>query len=101
MTRNAAQIICAGFGISSGSREMRQSRLGSLREAATNIGIGFSINWCLNMAILPRFGWHTLTGWTAFKLGLVFTVISLIRQYVIRRYFNGWRFRFAKRSRCR
>lgn len=67
---------------------MSQTRKGSLLEAATNIAIGFTINWCLNMAILPHFGWHSLTGWIAFKVGLVFTVISIVRQYVIRRYFN-------------
>jgi hypothetical protein len=70
---------------------MSQTRLGSIVEAWTNIAVGFSINWCANMLVLPLFGFH-LTGGTAFQIGLVFTGISLARQYILRRYFNGLRF---------
>ncbi len=70
---------------------MSQSRTGSLVEACTNIVIGFSINWTANMLILPRFGFHSLTGWIAFEIGLVFTVISLCRSYLLRRFYNKMR----------
>jgi len=70
----------------------RQSRLGSFIEAAANILVGFSINFTANLLILPRFGFHTLTAEKAFGIGCVFTVISLCRSYIIRRYFNGLRF---------
>jgi len=33
-----------------------------------------------------------VAGGTAFEIGLVFTVISLVRQYVLRRWFNGLKF---------
>lgn len=67
---------------------MGQSRLGSFAEAWTNIGIGFAINWTANMLILPRFGFHALTAVKAFDIGLVFTVISLCRSYLLRRFYN-------------
>ena len=68
-----------------------QTKLGSFIEAWANIFVGFAINWCANMLILPLFGWHA-TGLQAFHLGLIFTVISLVRSYILRRWFNGLRF---------
>lgn len=66
---------------------MSQTHLGSWLEAWANIAIGFAINWVANMAILPLFGFH-VTGTQAFHIGLIFTVISLVRSYVLRRVFN-------------
>lgn len=70
---------------------MAQTRTGSLAEAGANIAVGFSINWCANMVVLPLFGFH-VTGGEAFGIGVVFTVISLVRSYVLRRWFNGLKF---------
>lgn len=67
---------------------MRQTRLGSLVEAKLNIVVGFAINWTANLLILPLFGFH-VTGVQAFHIGLIFTVISLVRSYVLRRFFNS------------
>lgn len=70
---------------------MAQTKFGSFVESWANIIIGFSINWAANMIILPWFGFH-LSGGTAFEIGCVFTVISLVRSYVLRRWFNGLKF---------
>jgi hypothetical protein len=70
---------------------MTQTRTGSLAEAGVNIVVGFSINWCANMLVLPLFGFQ-VTGGQAFGIGLFFTVISLVRSYVLRRWFNGLKF---------
>lgn len=70
---------------------MSQTKLGSFIEAWANIAVGFTINWCANMLILPRFGF-AVTGGEAFWIGVWFTVISLARSYVLRRWFNGLRF---------
>ena len=67
---------------------MRQTRLGSLIESLMNIAIGFSINFTANMLILPAFGFSSLTAKTNFIIGLLYTIISLIRSYAIRRWFN-------------
>lgn len=71
---------------------MAQTWLGSIVEAKANLAIGFAINWTANMLVLPLFGFSTLTAGKAFGIGLVFTVISLARQLVIRRWFNGMKF---------
>jgi hypothetical protein len=71
---------------------MAQTWWGSIVEAKTNIVIGFAINWTANMVFLPMFGFASLTGAKAFGIGLVFTVISIARQLVIRRFFNRIRF---------
>jgi hypothetical protein len=67
---------------------MNQTRLGSLIEAIVNILIGFGINFIANLIVLPRFGF-AVTPSQAFGIGLVFTVISIARSYVIRRWFNA------------
>lgn len=77
---------------------MAQTKTGSLIEAAANIAVGFAINWCANMVVLPWFGLQVSAG-TAFHIGLVFTVISLVRSYVLRRWFNGLRFGNAESAK--
>lgn len=74
-----------------------QTRLGSWAEAWANIAVGFSINYCANLIVLPWFG-LAVTMREAFGIGLVFTVISLVRSYVLRRWFNGLKFGNAERT---
>ena len=71
---------------------MAQTRLGSIAEAWANIAVGFVINFTANWLILPAFGFHTLTLKTNFEIGLLYTLISLVRSYVLRRWFNGLKF---------
>jgi ABC-type Fe3+-siderophore transport system permease subunit len=71
---------------------MSQTKLGSFAEAWANIFIGFTINYAANLIILPLFGFHSLTAWKNFEIGLLYTLISLARSYVLRRWFNGLRF---------
>ena len=66
---------------------MTQTRKRSFKEALTNILIGYSINFTANALILPIF----VEGFTYKKnlvIGLIYTLISLARSYVIRRWFN-------------
>jgi hypothetical protein len=67
----------------------RQTLWGSIVEAKTNIAIGFAINYTANLLILPAFGFHSLTPGKNFIIGLLYTVISLTRQFVLRRWFNS------------
>lgn len=67
---------------------MNQSRIGSLIEALVNIAIGFGINLVANLIVLPRFGYQVTVS-DAFGIGVVFTAISIVRSYVIRRWFNA------------
>ena len=67
---------------------MTQTRLGSLIEAFMNVAIGFAINFVANMLILPLVGFHITPGQNLF-IGVLYTVISVARSYVIRRWFNA------------
>lgn len=67
---------------------MNQTRLGSFIEAWINVAIGFAINFCANLLILPLIGFHISVGQNLF-IGVLYTVISVARSYVIRRWFNA------------
>ncbi len=73
-----------------------QTKLGSFYEACMNIIIGFTINFVANMVIFPHVGFE-LDVKTNLYLGFLYTVISLVRQYVIRRWFNAKLHRAAER----
>ena len=64
-----------------------QTRLESLIEAVTNTAIGFGINLLANMAILPALGFPLSLG-QGLLIGVFFTLISVVRGYVIRRWFD-------------
>lgn len=64
-----------------------QTRLGSWIEAWANIFVGFGVNWAANMLVFPLFGFNITAG-QAFHVGLIFTAISLVRSYALRRIFN-------------
>ena len=66
---------------------MAQSKSRSWREAWVNIAIGYFINFVANLVVFPAFGYDISIA-DNIIIGLVFTVISVVRQYVVRRYFN-------------
>lgn len=65
-----------------------QSKTESLAEAIVNSALGWSINFCANLVVLPAFGFP-VTVHDAVGIGIVFTGISVARSYVIRRWFNA------------
>lgn len=67
---------------------MSQSKTESFVEAVINVVIGFSINYFANLLIFPLFGMHISAG-DNFLMGLIYTGISVVRSYLIRRYFNA------------
>jgi hypothetical protein len=64
-----------------------QSKKQSVLEACTNILIGYTVNFCANLVILPLVGFH-INLLDNFYIVLLYTAVSLVRQYVIRRLFN-------------
>jgi hypothetical protein len=64
-----------------------QTKREAMVEAWTNIVIGFSINYAANLLLLPMVG-AELTAANNFWLGWTYTAVSIVRQYVIRRWFN-------------
>lgn len=67
---------------------MTQTKLGSFYEALINVFIGFWINFFANLVILPLVGFHISIGQN-FYIGLLYTIVSVARSYVIRRWFNA------------
>jgi hypothetical protein len=65
-----------------------QTRLESLIETFINIAIGYVVAICSQMLIFPYFGIDIPLS-TNLALGGFFTVISIIRSYLVRRYFNS------------
>mgnify|MGYP003679782670 FL=1 len=67
---------------------MKQSKLDSALESITNVCVGFTINFTANMLIFPIFGW-SISIEQNILLGALYTAISLVRAYAIRRAFDG------------
>lgn len=66
-----------------------QSKKRSFIEAVTNVLVGYLVAVISNLIVLPLFGYQ-VSLFDGFAIGVVFTVISLIRSYVIRRLFNKY-----------
>ena len=67
---------------------MKQSRIDSFMEAVCNVFIGFWIGVLSNYAILPLFGYMPKFV-DSLSIAALFTIISLVRSYALRRIFNG------------
>lgn len=75
---------------------MNQSRLGSLIEAVFGTVIGFLVTLCLAPIVYPIFG-HTFTLSQNLGISAFFTVASVLRGYILRRWFNARLQRAARR----
>lgn len=65
-----------------------QSKKQSLIESLTSVGIGWFIGVILNMLVLPLFDYDvSLTD--GVLISIIFTAVSVIRSYVVRRWFNS------------
>lgn len=64
-----------------------QTKKQSLIEACMNVVIGFTIAVLTQIAIFPLFDIH-IPLQTDLAIGAIFTVVSLVRSYAIRRYYN-------------
>ncbi len=67
---------------------MQQTKLGSLYESLMNIIIGYCVAIGSQLLIFPLFGIHIPLS-SNLLIGAWFTVISLARSYIIRRWFNA------------
>lgn len=65
-----------------------QTRKHSAAEAVFNTAIGFAISWFGGLIIYPLIGIQISHAQNTAAVAL-FTVLSLARSYVLRRYFNG------------
>ena len=75
---------------------MKQTRTSSFIESLANIAIGYGVALASQIAIFPLFGIHVPLS-SNIWIGAWFTAISLVRSYVIRRWFNERIHRMAER----
>lgn len=67
-----------------------QSRFMSLIEAVANVVIGYGVAVATQMLVFPLFGLHA-TLQENLLIGMIFTAVSLLRSYVLRRAFECMR----------
>lgn len=67
---------------------MNQTRIGSLIEACLNTAIGFAMSIVLSLIVYPMFG-HSFTFAQNVGITVIFTLASIVRGYVVRRWFNA------------
>jgi hypothetical protein len=67
-----------------------QSRAMSAIEAVTNVLVGYGLAVGLQLLLFPAFGLHPTLG-QSLKIGVWFTLLSLLRSYALRRLFERLR----------
>lgn len=75
---------------------MSQTRLQSFIESLINVAIGYGVAVVTQIVVLPRFGLNPSLH-DNLAIGGVFTVVSIVRSYCIRRWFNARIHRLAVR----
>lgn len=73
---------------------MSQSRTHSAIEAVANVAAGYGVAVLAQVVFFPLFGIHIPLR-DNFAIGGLFTVVSLVRSYLLRRLFNRWHRRTA------
>lgn len=66
---------------------MSQTRTMSAVESVANVAVGYGIAVATQAAVFPMFGIHATTT-DHLAIGAIFTVVSLVRSYILRRVFN-------------
>ena len=65
-----------------------QTKKQSMIESLTSTTIGWLIGVILNLTVLPLFDYN-ITVTDSLLVSLIFTMVSVVRGYLIRRFFNS------------
>ena len=76
---------------------MKQSRLMSLVESLANVLVGYVVAVVTQMAVFPLFG-LAVTVTENLLIGLIFTAVSIVRSYALRRGFEALRVRQSAKA---
>jgi len=71
---------------------MKQSRLMSMVESLANVLVGYVVAVATQMVVFPLFG-LAVTVTENLLIGLIFTAVSIVRSYALRRGFEALRVR--------
>lgn len=69
---------------------MKQTRLMSLVESVANVVVGYGIAVATQLAVFPWFGLPANFD-DALAIGAIFTIISILRSFLLRRVFEAMR----------
>ena len=76
---------------------MKQSRLMSMVESLANVLVGYGVAVATQMLVFPLFG-LAVTVTENLLIGLIFTAVSIVRSYALRRGFEALRVRQSARA---
>ena len=76
---------------------MKQSRLMSMVESLAHVLVGYVVAVVTQMAVFPLFG-LAVTVTENLLIGLIFTAVSIVRSYALRRGFEALRVRQSARA---
>lgn len=71
-----------------------QSKKHSFFESVLNVAVGYGVAVGAQLAVFPLFGIH-IPLQSNLTIGAIFTVVSLVRSYTLRRIFNWYHVRFG------
>ena len=74
---------------------MKQSRTMSLVESVANVIVGYGIAVATQLLVFPWFGLPARLN-DALAIGAIFTVVSILRSFLLRRLFEAIRMRSAR-----
>lgn len=74
---------------------MKQTRTMSLVESLTNVAIGYGVAVITQILVFPLFGLSTTLA-ENMAIGAIFTVVSIVRGFTLRRLFEAIRMRSVK-----
>jgi hypothetical protein len=66
-----------------------QTKTRSMIESWVNVVVGLAINIMIQRIVFPMYGWDVSYS-ENIQLSLIFTVVSVVRSYGLRRLFNWW-----------
>ena len=66
---------------------MSQTKTQSAIESVANVAVGYGVSLAANATILPLFG-ITISTADNLAIGAIYTAISIVRSYCVRRAFN-------------
>lgn len=61
----------------------------ALIESLVNVGFGYLVALALTYTVRPIFGHHPTVG-DGIGISLIFTLASIVRTYIVRRFFQKW-----------
>ena len=76
---------------------MKQSRLMSMVESLANVLVGYGVAVVTQMLVFPLLG-LAVTVTENLLIGLIFTAVSIVRSYALRRGFEALRVRQSARA---